>query len=65
LRTSPNRLFEKQEDILYKEHEKCINVEKSLATEIKKNEIMSSELSFCHESISSLKGLNADLNARI
>jgi hypothetical protein len=33
--------------------------------EIKKNEILSSELSSCHESISRLKGLNADLNARI
>jgi hypothetical protein len=33
--------------------------------EITKNEILSSELSSCHESISSLKGLNADLNARI
>jgi hypothetical protein len=33
--------------------------------EIKKNVILSSELSSCHESISSLKGLNVDLNARI
>jgi Leucine-rich repeat (LRR) protein len=33
--------------------------------EIKKNEILSFELSSCHESISSLRGLNADLNARI
>jgi vacuolar-type H+-ATPase subunit I/STV1 len=60
-----DRLLEKQEDSLYEEHDKCVNAEKSLAIEIKKNEIMSSELSSCHESISSLKGLNADLNARI
>jgi hypothetical protein len=37
-------LLEKQEDILYeehdKEHDKCINTEKSLALEIKKNEIL-------------------------
>jgi hypothetical protein len=56
-----DRLLEKQEDILYEEHDKLVNVEKSLALETKKNEILSS----CHESISSLKRSNADLNARI
>jgi hypothetical protein len=60
-----DRLLEKQEDILYEEHDKCINAEKSLAVEIKKNELLSSELSSCHESISSLKILNADLNAKL
>jgi hypothetical protein len=39
-----NRLLEKQEDILYEEHDKFINVQKSLALEIKKNELLSSEL---------------------
>jgi hypothetical protein len=58
-------LLEKQEDILYEEHDKLVNVEKSLALETKKNEILSSELSSCHEYISSLKRSNADLNARI
>jgi hypothetical protein len=58
-------LLEKQEDILYEEHDKLVNVQKSLALEVKKNELLSSELSSCHESISSLKRLNADLNARI
>jgi hypothetical protein len=56
-----DRLLEKQEDILYDEHDKFINVQKSLALEIKKNEILSSELSTCHNSISSLKNLNDDL----
>jgi hypothetical protein len=60
-----DRLLEKQEDILYEEHDKLVNVEKSLALETKKNEILSSELSSCHESISSLKKSNVDLNARI
>jgi hypothetical protein len=60
-----DRLLEKQDDIFYEEHDKCVNVEKSLAMKINKNEILFSELSCCHESISSLKGLNADLNARI
>jgi hypothetical protein len=50
-----DRLLEKQEDILYGEHDKCINVEKSLALEFKKNETLSSELSSCHDSFSSLK----------
>jgi hypothetical protein len=60
-----DRLLEKQEDILYEEHDKFISVQKSLALEVKKNEILSSELSTCHESISSLKTLNDDLNAKL
>jgi hypothetical protein len=58
-------LLEKQEDILYEEHDKLVNVEKSLALEVKRNEVLSSELSSCNESISSLKSLNADLSAKI
>ena len=38
-------LLEKQEDILYEEHDKFISVQKSLALEIKRNEMLSSELS--------------------
>jgi hypothetical protein len=60
-----DRLLEKQEDILYEEHDKFISVQKSLALEIKRNEILSSELSTCHESISSLKNLNDELNAKL
>jgi hypothetical protein len=60
-----DRLLEKQEDILYEEHDKFINVQKSLALETKKNELLSSELSSCHDSISSLKSLNTDLNAKL
>jgi hypothetical protein len=60
-----NRLLEKQEDILYEEHDKFVSVQKSLALEIKRNEMLSSELSVCHESISSLKILNDDLNAKL
>jgi hypothetical protein len=58
-------LLEKQEDILYDEHDKCVSVQKSLALEIKKNEMLSSELSACHETISNLKSLNDDLNAKL
>jgi hypothetical protein len=60
-----DRLLEKQEDILYEEHDKFIIVQKSLALEIKRNEMLSSELSACHESISSLKIVNDDLNAKL
>jgi hypothetical protein len=60
-----DRLLEKKEDILYEEHDKFISVQKSLALEVKKNEILSSELSSCHESISSLKNLNDDLNTKL
>jgi hypothetical protein len=63
--TKKDRLLEKQEDILYEEHDKFISVQKSLALEIKRNEMLSSELSYCHESISSLKTLNDDLNAKL
>jgi hypothetical protein len=42
-----DRLLEKQEDILYEEHDKFVNVEKSLALEIKKNEMLAFELSSC------------------
>jgi hypothetical protein len=58
-------LLEKQEYILYEEHDKLVNAEKSLALEVKKKEIISSELSSCNESMSSLKSLNADLNAKL
>jgi hypothetical protein len=60
-----DRLLEKQEDILYQEHDTFVSVQKSLALEIKKNDILSSELSSCHESISSLKNLNVELNAKL
>jgi hypothetical protein len=60
-----DRLLDKQEDILYEEHDNFISVQKSLALEIKRNEMLSSELSTCHESISSLKNLNDELNAKL
>jgi hypothetical protein len=60
-----DRLLEKQEDILYEEHDKLVNAEKSLALEVKRNELLSFELSSCNDSISSLKNLNVDLNAKL
>jgi hypothetical protein len=43
-----DRLLERQEDILYEEHGKFVSVQKSLALEIKRNELLSSELSICN-----------------
>jgi hypothetical protein len=60
-----DRLLEKQDDILYEEHDKFISVQKSLALEIKRNEMLSAELSACHESVSSLRSLNDELNAKL
>jgi hypothetical protein len=40
-------------------------VQKSLALEVKRNEMLSCELSTCHEFISSLKIINDDLNAKL
>jgi hypothetical protein len=60
-----DRLLEKQYDLLYEEHDKVVKVEKFLALEIKKNEILAFELSSCHSSITSLMSLNVDLNFRI
>jgi hypothetical protein len=60
-----DRLLEKQEDILNEEHDKFINVQKSLAIEIKRNKLLTSELSTCQDSISSLKNLNVHLNTKL
>jgi hypothetical protein len=60
-----DRLLEKQEDILHEEHDKFVSVQKSLALEIKRNEMLSSELSACHETVSSLNNLNDELNTKL
>src|SRR5687767_7470874 len=60
-----NILLEKQEDLLYEEHDKFVEAQKSLALEIKRNEMLSYELSTCHDSIASLKSINDDLNAKL
>jgi hypothetical protein len=52
-----NRLIEKQEDLIYEEHGKFVEVEKYLALEKKKNDLLADELYSCHSSIYSLKML--------
>jgi hypothetical protein len=50
-----NILLEKQVDLLNEEHDKVVQVQKSHALEMKKNEILAFDLSSCHSSITSLK----------
>jgi hypothetical protein len=60
-----NKLSEKQEDLLYEEHDKFVVAQKSHALEVKRNEMLSCELSTCHETISSLRSINDNLNAKL
>jgi hypothetical protein len=60
-----NRLLEKQEVILYEEHDKFVSVQNSLALEVKRDEMLSCELSTCHETVASLRSINDDLNAKL
>jgi vacuolar-type H+-ATPase subunit H len=60
-----DRLLEKQEDILYEEHDKFVSFQKSIALETKRNEMLSSELSACHETVSSLKSSNYALTTKL
>ena len=46
-------------------HDKVVEVEKSLALEVKKNEMLSCELSSCHYSMPIIKSANDYLNAII
>jgi predicted RNase H-like nuclease (RuvC/YqgF family) len=58
-------LLEKQEDLFYEEHDKVVEIEKSVALEVEKNERLVCDLSSCHATISSFRNENNYLNARI
>jgi hypothetical protein len=60
-----DRLLEKQEDLLYDEHDKFVEAQKSYALEVKRNEVLSSKISSCHETIATLQSVNHDLNAKL
>jgi hypothetical protein len=51
--------------LLYEEHDKFVEAQKSHALEVKRNEMLSCELSTCHETISSLRSTNDNLNAKL
>jgi hypothetical protein len=57
--------LEKQEGLIYEEHDNFVRVEKTLALENEKNKILSKELDDCHSSISYLKTTNDELNVNI
>jgi hypothetical protein len=58
-------ILECQEDLLVKENKKFVKLKNAYAEEVEKCENLSKELSICHESISSLKIENDNLNAKI
>src|SRR6187455_3181872 len=60
-----DRLLEKQDDLLYEEHDKFVEAQRSHALEVKRNEMLSCELSTYHETISTLQSVNDDLNAKL
>jgi uncharacterized protein (UPF0335 family) len=57
--------LEIQEDLLVREHEKFVKLEKALSHEVEKNKILSNELTVFIDSISCLEIENVDLNAKI
>jgi hypothetical protein len=58
-------LLESQEDFLVKENKKFVKLKNAYAQEVEKCEILSKELSICHDSISSLRTENASLVSKI
>ena len=48
-------MLERQEDLFYEEHDRVVEIEKSVALEVEKNERLVCDLSSCHATISSLK----------
>jgi hypothetical protein len=58
-------LLEYQEDLLVKENKKFVKLKNAYAQEVEKCKYLSRKLSICHDSISSLKIENDNLNAKI
>jgi hypothetical protein len=60
-----DELLDTQEDFLIKENKKHVKVKNAYALEVEKCEKLSSELSTCHDVISSLRNENARLIAKV
>jgi hypothetical protein len=58
-------LLDSQEDFLIKENKKHVKVKNAYTLEVEKCEILSSELSTCHETIDNLRNENANLLAKV
>jgi predicted RNase H-like nuclease (RuvC/YqgF family) len=60
-----DKLLDSQEDFLIKENKRHVKVKNAYAQEVEKNEKLTSELSTCHYTISSLRNENAKLIAKV
>jgi hypothetical protein len=60
-----DELLDSQEDFLIKENKKHVKLKNAYAQEVEKCEILSKELSICHDSISSLRNENASLVSKV
>jgi hypothetical protein len=60
-----DELLDSQEDFLIKENKKHVKVKNAYALEVEKREKITSELSTCHDTISSLRNENAKLIAKV
>jgi hypothetical protein len=60
-----DELLDRQEDFLIKENKKHVKTKNAYAQEVEKNEKLTSELSTCHDTISSLRNENAKLIAKV
>src|SRR5688500_16428759 len=58
-------LLDSQEDFLIKENKKHVKVKNAYALEVEKCEKLSSELSTCHDVITNLRNVNANLIAKV
>jgi hypothetical protein len=60
-----DELLDSQEDFLIKENKKHVKTKNAYAEEVEKNEKLTSELSTCHDTLSSLRNENAKLIAKV
>jgi hypothetical protein len=56
--------LDSQEELFIKENKKHVKVKNAYARELEKCENSTKELSLCHDSITSLRNENANLNAQ-
>jgi hypothetical protein len=60
-----DELLDSQEEFLIKENKKHVKVKNAYAQEVEKNEILTKELSICHDTISNLRTENDSLIAKV
>jgi hypothetical protein len=60
-----DELLDSQEDFLIKENKKFVKLKNAYAQEVEKCENLTKDLSICHDSISSLRNENANLNSKV